>query len=309
MFEAKLSKKSLIKIVVFSSIILLIIFFISEFNQPTRIVFCNVGQGDATYIRTKEKIDILVDAGPNRNILSCLGRYLPFYDRKIELSILSHPQKDHFWGYFDIVDRYSIDYFITTPLTNNSSSFKLLKEKLEKKKIKVKNLYAGEKIFLGKNRQSIVYFLWPTKQYLRENIKEKNIFLEKDVLGIYRPSSDLNNFSLVFLFSLGDFDVLFTGDASTKVLDLVDSTIQKLDHKNIEILKVPHHGSKNGLTKKFLQVADPQLCLISVGKNNSYGHPSKEVITMIQALKKKYLRTDEKGDVVVEVDERGWRVR
>ncbi|PIP63493.1 hypothetical protein COW97_02205 [Candidatus Roizmanbacteria bacterium CG22_combo_CG10-13_8_21_14_all_34_12] len=88
--------------------------------------------------------------------------------------------------------------------------------------------------------------------------------------------------------------VLFTGDASPFVLGrLSHSTIGKVD-----ILKVPHHGSKNGLTKKFLDLADPSTAVISVGKNNSYGHPSKEVLDMLKAKNIKIRRTDEEGDIV-----------
>lgn len=305
------SFRSIIFTIIFSFIILFFLGFEDFFYHKTKIIFCDVGQGDAAYIRTKEKIDILVDAGPGRQVLTCLGKYMPFYDRKIEIAILSHPQNDHFRGYLDIVERYGIDYFITLPLDNNNHSFNLLKRKLHQKKINIKNLYAGEKIILNnkKNHQSLITFLWPSKDYLAKNINQ-DFFKRKDVLGAFSINSDLNDFSLVFLFSWLDFDVLFTGDVSSRTLNLLTDTINnKLIQKKIEVLKIPHHGSKNGLTKKFLQLADPQLCVISVGKKNTYGHPSNQVINMLKALKKRYLRTDERGDIVVEVDERGWRLK
>lgn len=308
MFSSLVSKKSLFKIAIFSLIIVFLNFIGSVFGGKTKLVFCDVGQGDAVYIRTKEKIDILIDAGPDQRVLACLGKYMPFYDRKIEIAILSHPEKDHFGGYLDIVDRYSIGYFIALPLNNNNQSFDLLKRKLREKKINIKNLYAGEKIILSnkKNHQSLITFLWPSKQYLAKNITEKNFSAQKDILGAFSTNLDLNNFSLVFVFSQGDFDVLATGDASSQVLNSLGGAIPP---KKIEILKIPHHGSKNGLTKEFLQLANPQLCVISVGKKNAYGHPSKEILTMLKALKKNYLRTDEEGDIVIEVGKRGWRVK
>lgn len=311
MDKSPISKRSLVFTIIFSLIVLFLIGFQDVFYHKTRVVFCDVGQGDAAYIRTKEKQDILIDAGPDRKVLSCLGKYMPFYDRKIELAFLSHPQKDHYGGFLDIVGRYQIDNFLASPLNNDNQSFNLLKRKLKEKKIKVKNFYAGERVVLGdlNKHPSQITFLWPTEQYLAEKIREENFSVKRDVLGAFSTNSNLNDFSAVLIFSRGDFDILFTGDASPKVLNLLVGTIHELSLQNIEILKIPHHGSKNGLTQKFLKLADPALSVISVGKNNPYGHPAKEVLNMLKALKKKYLRTDEKGDIVVEVDEEGWKVK
>jgi competence protein ComEC len=296
MEKSPVSFRSIIFTIFASFLILFFIGFQDIFYHKTKVVFCDVGQGDAAYIRTSEKQDILIDAGPGGKVLSCLGKYMPFYDRKLELSILSHPQKDHYGGFLEVLDRYQVDTFITSPLDNPSQSFQLLKRKLKEKKIKTKNLYAGERIVLGGGgkQRSLVTFLWPAQQSL---------------LGAFSTVSNLNDFSAVFIFSQGDFDVLFTGDASPSVLNSLVGTIHELSREKIDILKIPHHGSKNGLTKKFLALADPALCVISVGKKNSYGHPSPVILEMLKALKKKYLRTDEKGDVVVEVGEGGWRVK
>ncbi len=311
MDKSPVSFQSIVFTIAFSSVVLFLIGFQDIFYNKTKIVFCDVGQGDAAYIRTKEKQDILIDAGSDRKVLSCLGRYMPFYDRKIELAFLSHPQKDHYGGYLEIVDRYQIDNFIVDPLDNDNQSFNLLKRKLKEKKIKVKNLYAGERIVLGDGdkQRLLITFLWPSRQYLAENVNEKNFSSKRSVLGAFSTNSDLNDFSAVFIFSQGDFNVLFTGDASPKALNSLVGTIHELSLQNIDILKIPHHGSKNGLTKEFLMLADPDLSVISVGKNNTYGHPAKEILDMFKALRKKYLRTDEKGDVVIEVEEKGWRVK
>jgi competence protein ComEC len=308
MDKSPISYRSIVFTFVFSFLLLLLIGSQTIFYQKTKVVFCDVGQGDAAYIRTREKQDILIDAGPDRKVLSCLGKHMPFYDRKIELAFLSHPQKDHYGGYLEILDRYQIDNFIVSPLDNNTQSFNLLKRKLKEKKIKIRNLYAGEKIILGDRKANLITFLWPSRQYMAEKINKSNFSSQKNVLGAFSTNSDLNDFSAVFIFSQGDFDILFTGDASPEILNRLVVTINKLPWKKLDILKVPHHGSKNGLTKNFLQLADPTLSVISVGKNNAYGHPSPEILEMLKALKKQYLRTDEKGDIVVEVDEKGWRI-
>ena len=325
MDKSPVSYRSILLAIIFSSVMLFLIGFRDIFYHKTRVVFCDVGQGDAAYIRTRKKQDILIDAGPDGRVLSCLGKYMPFYDRKIELAFLSHPQKDHYGGYLEVVERYQIDNFIVSALNNNNQSFNLLKTKLRKKKTKIKNVYAGEKIMLEKNslpsqmlsransKEENIEFLWPKRQFMAENTICKEgicpVFTNNNVLGAFAATTDLNDFSSVFLFSQGNFNVLFTGDASPKVLNSLVGTIDESSRDNIDIFKIPHHGSKNGLTKEFLILADPKLSVISVGKNNSYGHPATEILEMLKALKKKYLRTDEKGDIVVEVEERGWRVK
>jgi len=296
---------------IFSLIVLFFVGFQDIFYDKTRVVFCDVGQGDAAYIRTRKKQDILIDAGPDGRVLSCLGKYMPFYDRKIELAFLSHPQKDHYGGYLEVVERYQIDNFVVSALNNDNQSFNLLRRKLKEKKIKIKNMYAGEKIIMGKEES--IEFFWPKRQFVAENtICQEGVcpvFTNNNVLGAFAATTDLNDFSSVFLFSQGNFNVLFTGDVSPKALNSLVGTIHKLPRENIDILKIPHHGSKNGLTKEFLILADPRLSVISVAKNNSYGHPAAEILEMFKALNKKYLRTDEKGEVVVEVEERGWKIK
>lgn len=311
MFDSSLSRKSIFKIIIFSILIVFISLFFSFFNQKNLLVFCDVGQGDAAYLRLKQGIDILIDAGPKREVLSCLGKYMPFYDRKIEFAILSHPQADHFGGFIEILNRYQIDLFIVVPVISDSKNFKTLKEKLIKKKVKIRNFYYGEKVNLSSNDKEIarIDFFWPKKSFVSQNIIEKGVLFRENVLGIYHSFLDLNDFSFIFLFSYGDFDVLFTGDASPRVLNLTAQFVADFSQKKIEVLKIPHHGSKNGLTKKFLELADPELSVISVGKKNSYGHPSKEILEILKALKKNYLRTDEKGDILIEFNNKEWRVK
>ena len=94
---------------------------------------------------------------------------------------------------------------------------------------------------------------------------------------------------------------MFTGDASPFVLGrLSHGAIDKID-----ILKIPHHGSKNGLTKKFLDLADPSIAVISVGKNNSYGHPHQQILDMLKAKNIKIRRTDEEGVIIFRISADG----
>src|SRR3989344_562127 len=135
MFDSPFSKLTIFLSLLFSSLIIFFIFFTSYFSSKTTIVFCDVGQGDGAYIRLKNRIDILVDAGPDRKILECLGKYMPFYDRSIELAILSHPQKDHFGGFLYILDRYDVKKFWMSPVYNTNPTFARLLDKIDAKSI------------------------------------------------------------------------------------------------------------------------------------------------------------------------------
>lgn len=277
MFESPVKIRDLILFSFFSLIVVIFYFFSSIFDDRTKIVFCNVGQGDAAYIRVNNRIDVLIDAGPDKSVLLCLGKYMPFWDRKIELAFLSHPNRDHYGGYSYIADRYIIDKFITVKSPIVSKTYKKLLEKITDKNIPVLYKYSGDKILLGKSDSRIaptITLYWPPKDF---------------------NSSNDNDFSSVILFD----GVLFTGDASPFVLSrLSNGSLNK-----INILKIPHHGSKNGLIKKFLDLADPSVAVISVGKDNLYGHPSKQTLDMLRAKNVKILRTDEDGDIVFNLKE------
>ncbi len=277
MFESPVKIRDLVLFFLLSLIVIIIYFFQTILDDRTKIVFCNVGQGDAAYLRINNKIDVLIDAGPNKSVLLCLGKYMPFWDREIELAFLSHPNIDHYGGYSYIADRYKIGKFITVKSPMVSKTYKKLLEKITDKNIPILYKYSGDKILLGKGDSRIaptITLYWPPKNL---------------------NSSNDNDFSSVILFD----DVLFTGDASPFVL----SRLSNGSLNNINILKIPHHGSKNGLIKKFLDLADPSVAVISVGKNNSYGHPNNHTLDMLKAKNIKILRTDEDGDIVFNLKE------
>lgn len=281
MFESPVKIRDLILFSTFSLIVVIFYFFSSIFDDRTKIVFCDVGQGDAAYIRINNRIDVLIDAGPDKSVLLCLGKYMPFWDRKIELAFLSHPNSDHYGGYSYMVDRYKIDKFITVKSPIVSKTYKKLLEKITDKNIPVLYKYSGDKILLPKGDLRIaptITLYWPPKNY---------------------SSVNDNDFSSVILFELRDIRLLFTGDASPFVL----SRLSNSSPGKISILKIPHHGSKNGLIKKFLDLADPSIAVISVGKNNSYGHPNKQTLDMLRAKNVKILRTDKDGDIIFNLKE------
>lgn len=287
MFETPFSKLTVILTIIFSIVILGFIFFSSSQNSKTTIVFCDVGQGDGAYIRIKNRIDILIDAGPGRKILECLGKYMPFYDRSIELAIISHAQKDHFGGFLYILDRYDVKKFWMSEIYNNNKSYRNLLDKIGTKDIFIESPKAGEN---SEFEGAKIEFFWPTDNFITQNS-----FDENNTSTYFRSTlKDLNDFSLIFSLKLEEANILFTGDASPYVLNRL---LQEPKIKTT-ILKIPHHGSKNGLNLAFLKLADPTYGVISLGKNNSYGHPHKEILDILTTQKVIIKRTDEEGDIV-----------
>jgi len=264
-----ITKKALVYSVLLSLFVIFAIIISTVFDNRTKIVFCDVGQGDAAYIRIKNKFDLLVDAGPDRKIINCLGKYMPFYDRTIEMVIVSHWQKDHYGGLLFLLDRYQIEQIVTGKQTDVNKIKKIIKQPIEIKFVDNKSRFN-----LFNDR---LIFYWPGNNY-------------------FFSSTD-NASSLIFSFQENQFKVLFTADAPASVFNYLPK--QEISH--VSILKVPHHGSKTGLNKTFLKLADPGLSVISVGKNNVYGHPHKEVIDSLKALNKNYWRTDENGDLVIRI--------
>jgi competence protein ComEC len=278
----------------FSAISLVLLsglFFLQTTNRDDgklHIVFCDVGQGDAILIRTPAGTDILFDGGPNKKVLSCLSEHLPFWDRDIELMFLSHPHADHLIGLLDVIDRYSLRYFVTEDLANNTAEFRALLANVEKAGIKQKKVYANDR-FRAPEGVTITV-LGPTKEYLERTRGN----------GVINSSEFA---SLILHVQYKKFDVLLTGDSQS--IEMADATA---DLKKIDILHVPHHGSRTGLTSEILTRLKPKVSVISVGKNN-YGHPSKLTLEELTKVETKVLRTDREGDIEIVTDGEQWSVR
>jgi len=245
-----------------------------------KIIACDVGQGDGILI-TKGSFQMLIDGGPGKKIASCLGRYIPFWDRKLEAVVLTHPDADHVTGLVDVFQAYSVGSFLTSGVDNETEVYKALVNQIALKKPDIIYARSGQAFKVGELGFEI---LSPTSSMLI------NIDPEK-----------ANNYSVVVKLTYGKFDALFTGDIEDEISDkLADN----YNFNAVEYLEVPHHGSKNGLSEKLLLEVNPQIAVISVGKNNRFGHPSQEVLDILKNTKT--LRTDQLGDIVVESDGEKW---
>jgi len=257
---------------------LLIIFIIADFYDFTqdsnllKVVFLNIGQGDASFIETPSHKQILIDAGPNNIILSKLGKFMPFYDRYIDVVMASHLDSDHIGGLIDVLKRYKVGVLIINMNSINKSLYLTELEKIiENKKIQKIDLFKNSEILVEPN---LVFNI------LNPDINEKQV-------------SD-NDGSLVVRLVFGKISFIFTSDIS-------QNRERKLLAENLQVdsdvLKAAHHGSKNSSSDDFLAAVSPLISVISVGVNNKYGHPNLETLNRLK--NSEILRTDLDGDIEI----------
>lgn len=257
--------------------VLAIIYFRQLPDGKLHLIFCDVGQGDAILAITPAGDQILIDGGPDNSVLSCLGKNLPFYDRNLELVVLTHPQADHLTGLVSVFKNYQVGKVLKTAAVNNTAEFEAFNQALTAEKAQVSEAIAGLKIGFGEKIQARI--IWPP------------------VLS--GPISDLNETSIVLQLVFGNFCALLTGDATN---DVWFKLITQGALKHCFLLKVPHHGSKNATNEQFLTSVSPAMAVISSGKNNRYGHPHDGVIKLLSQKGVKVLRTDLNGAIEIVTD-------
>ncbi len=289
MFKTKLISKNILALLgLFGSLIWLFVFYFPD--DRLNLVFCDVGQGDAVLI-TKGSGQILIDGGPNDKVLTCLSENMPFWDKKIEIVALTHPEADHLSGLLAVLDKYEVDFFLTGPEGNETAGYVALISKLkaQSSKLTLRNPYAGDKIKLG---EIALESLWPEREWVASNISKTGGEREA-VLGAKTTHAKLNDFSLVFLLNYKNKKILLMGDADSQVQKNIVLNSTSLP---IDILKFPHHGSKTGMTEEFLEAISPREAVISVGKN-SYGHPTIEALDLLEKFGVLIKRTDLEGNI------------
>ena len=264
-------------------------------DQKLHLVFCDVGQGDAILV-SYQTVQILIDGGPDNRVLNCLSRHLPFWDRKIEMIVLTHPQADHFGGLIEVIKRYSVSQFVINMAAGGEvdrPSYQEFQQVLLAEKAPVYSPRVGDQIRLGPIRFLV---LWP-------DIHFGSLPLGGDSRGRGGGSDTLNDTSIVLKLSFGHFDALLTGDIGFDIENQLDFS----SGLGIEVLKVAHHGSKYSTSEEFLQQIRPQLAVISVGRNR-FGHPAKEVIERLSNQAIKLLRTDQEGEIEIVSDGKKWEI-
>ena len=252
-------------VILLSIILILSNFIFYILPQDLKIYFIDVGQGDSTLIVTPSKKTILIDGGGSESFDVGEKVLLPYLldrrIRKIDYIMISHFDTDHCKGIFTVIENLKVKNIIISKQAEKSENYKKFKEIVANKKINIILVKAGDKIKIDK----YIYFkiLFPTEKLIMQN--------------------PLNNNSIVSQLNYKSFKMLFTGD----IEEIAEKEILNLQKDKLKstILKVAHHGSNTSSTQEFINSVKPELALIGVGKNNTFGHPSECVVEKLRDLR------------------------
>jgi len=267
---------------------------ISQPDDLLHIYFCDVGQGDAILIKTPQNRQILVDGGRGKQVLNCLSKALPFYDRSLDLVILTHPHADHVGGLIEVLRTYRVEKVVFQQTPYKSADYKEFVDLLGEKKWPILKVVAGEVLALDQQTQAEVWY----------PLSKEELELLDTPIDPY-DGEEVNDSSVVFRLVCGEFETLLTGDAPESVQKLL---LRQGIVRESDILKVGHQGAKDGSDEEFFKKVNPKLAVISVGENNRYGHPHKETLEEIRNAGVELKRTDQDGTVEVVSDCKNWWV-
>lgn len=249
-------------------------------NPGFYITFINVGQGDGILIHGDNGTKVMVDGGSTSEkqvAKNCIVPYLKAEDiGTIDYSIITHTDKDHISGILEILEnnnsnRIRIKNLVMPDINMKDDTYNELIEKAKLKKINVLYIKKGDTLSLGKTKIKCIYPETTT------------------------TASDKNDYCTVLSVKNKTSKILLTGDISKEIEEKIKDDIEE----NYTVLKVAHHGSNYSSSEKFLKKVNPKYSIISVGKNNSYGHPGNETMERLRKQGGVIYRTDEKGGITI----------
>ncbi len=267
-----------ILLVFFLFFLLWVIFFVLKKDFRPKIVFLDVGQGNGVLIQDKG-VNVLIDSGNEPAAVRSLTRELGFFDRNLDVIIASHYDMDHVGLIPYYLNNYRVSLFmdsgvVVTEGESQRPLFDQIRDELLKNKVKRKILRAGEVLSFN------------------DNFKIKVLFPGR-FLDVNKLKS--NSGSLVLQVYFYGRKILLTGDLPAKFEKVLVKRFGR--ELKSDILLAGHHGSKSSSSEEFLKAVSPEYLIISVGGDNDYGHPHKEVLERAARLKFKILRTDCLGNI------------
>lgn len=241
------------------------------------VAFLNIGQGDSIFVKSPTGNKLIIDGGPDKSILRELGKVMPFYDRSVDLLLVTNPDKDHFAGFLDVLRSFKVSALLEPGTTGASGEYPALEALAQTQGLKKVSARRGQVIQLGGG----AYF--------------QVLFPDRDPAGM-----TTNEGSVVGRLVYGNTSVMLTGDAPQNIEGYLDT----LDGKGLksDVLKVGHHGSRTSTSAEFVGLVSPTYAVISDGKGNKYGHPHQETLDTLANFGVKVFRTDLTGTIVMTSD-------
>lgn len=246
-------------------------------TEGLKVIFFDIGQGSAVLIKDSSGNKILIDGGPDSKILSKLAKEIPNFDRNLNLIILTHPDSDHLNGALEALKNYQVAGIIDSCIRDDLVAYQEWQKIIQERQTKQLCARFGQRI------------------KLTDGAKIDILFPFFSLEG--KAFSNTNDASIVARLDYGENCFLLTGDVPKKTERLLVAAGLNLD---CEVLQVGHHGSETSTSQEFLQAVGPEVAIISVGKNNRYGHPHQEVLERLKRVT--VYRTDQDGDIRFECD-------
>lgn len=250
-----------------------------------KIYFFDVGQGDAIFIEAPNGSQVLIDGGPDNKVVQKLGEAMPFYDKEIDMVVLTHSDADHITGLIEVLERYEVENIVYSNIVRKSALYEAWQEAVAEEGANIIEPVAGKVIDLG---SGVTLSMAHPGELLAGKVLEKT-----------------NNESVVIMLKYGEVETLLTGDIEARAERQIILSGTNLD---ADILKVAHHGSKTSTTEEFLYDVSPQVAVIQVGAKNRYGHPTPEVLKRLEEYDIKYYRTDIDGDIKIVSDGQSFQI-
>ncbi len=250
-------------------------------GQQATIEVIDVGQGDAIFVRSPEGKTALIDAGPSNSVVDSLKA---MGVTSLDLVVVSHHHSDHYGGMRKVIETFQPKYFLASDSKHTTSSYLRLLTTVKDRDIQA---------------------IYPLSK------KPRRIELGSLVLTLFPqpPANDdeENENSIGIRLSYGDFAMILTGDSEERARAYWVKTCPEL-LADATVLKLAHHGSRNGTDAKWLDLIDPELTVASLADGNSYGHPHSETVTLLKSRHLEFLRTDRDGSIKITTDGKRWRI-
>jgi len=237
-----------------------------------RAYFLDVGQGDSSVILFKDKV-ILIDAGETDQGDTVVAALKKLGVETIDLLVATHPHSDHIGGMQKVLANFEVKKVLDPGLPSTSSLYEKFLTTIDREQVPYIPAERGQTIDIDPSLRILV--LSPPKE---------------------RIGDDLNTNSIVLRISYGTVNLLYTGDATTAAEEVMTKTGYPLD---AQVIKIGHHGSSGASSAAFLARVTPQVAVISVGKDNDYGHPHREALERFATAGATVFRTDTDGTIRV----------